>query len=210
MADNNYQQQNNVDVQAAVNSALETEKKNKKKKKWIIIAVVAVVIIIICAIAGAGGNDDSAVKVDESTSASTPADVSTTAEEEKSTVFNKGDVVEVGNVKITFTDCNADWTDYNQYMEPQSGNKVVRAEFTFENTGSADEVLNSLDCYADNVSCEEYFYADDYKSPTLESLSSGRVLNAVVYFEVPENAEEIVLEYAASYWTSDHITFVIK
>lgn len=210
MADNNYQEQNNVAIQSAVDSALKEEKKKKKKKKWIIIAVVVVVLIVICSALGSGSDDSGASNTTQPSAAVSDAADNSTAAAEQSSVFKKGDVAEVGKVKITYTDCDTNWTNYNQYLGPKDGYKVVRAVFTFENTGSADEVLNSFDCYADNTACDSYYSADDYKSPTLESLSSGRTFNAVVYFEVPVNAQEIVLEYETSYWTSNHIEFVIE
>lgn len=78
MADNNFENQTNNNVQAAVTAALDAEKKKKKKKKWIIIAVVAVVIILIAVIAS-GGSDDSSSE-DSNASAVTSA-VSAESEE---------------------------------------------------------------------------------------------------------------------------------
>lgn len=42
------------------------------------------------------------------------------------------------------------------------------------------------------------------------TLSSGKQTKGSVFFEVPEDAENIVLEYETNFWTEDKIIFVVK
>lgn len=76
MANNDFKQQQPVDVHAAVNTVLEQEKKKKKKKKWIIIAVVAIVLILLVAITSGGSedSDNQSAGTDSSSSVSAQSD----------------------------------------------------------------------------------------------------------------------------------------
>lgn len=195
------------------------KKKSKPKtaKACGIAALTSIAICVIMSIVGGKSREDSASSSSDYSSYSSSQndtdkdeDSESPAVSDEKTVFEVGDVYESRSLRITYVSCDADCQDYDEFWKPDSGNKVVRAEFTFENIGDNDESLSSLDCYADNAACESFYGADDYKSPTLESISKGRMFNAVVYYEVPENAEEIVLEYETSLWSDEYITFVIK
>lgn len=70
MANNDFQQQNNPEVQQAVNAALNEEKKKKKKKKLIILGVIFAIIVIIIAAACGSSSDDSSSTASENTSVS--------------------------------------------------------------------------------------------------------------------------------------------
>ena len=192
------------------------KKKTKPKtaKACGIAALISIVLCIVISFATGGDDNTSTNNNSSSYSADVSDDETTTAanssQADEKNVLNVGDVFESNSLRITYVSCDADCKGYDSYWGPDSGNKIVRAEFTFENIGNSDEILNSLDCYADDSSCEAFYGADDYKSPTLESISQGRKLNAVVYYEVPEDANEIVLEYETNYWSSNYIKFEIK
>lgn len=177
---------------------MEKEKKPIYKKWWFW----ALIIVIIIAIAGSQGGNNNVTTVTSSTT-------DNSQKQEKKTVVNVGEEVSTNDIKISFTSAT-DYTDYNSYSAPEAGNKVIRAEFTFENISNSDVYLSNLECYADGEKCDEYYYASDYKSPTLESLSSGKRVQAVVYYEVPTSAQSIILEYETNAWTSDKIEFKIK
>lgn len=181
---------------------VDEEKRPIYKKWWFWL----IIIIVIIGIAGAGSNNNTnTVTATPSTSSSTE---NNSTQNEK-TIVSVGEEVSTNNTKITFVSAK-DYTSYNSYSAPKTGNKIVRAEFTFENISNSDVYLNNLECYADGEKCDEYYYADDYKSPTLESLSSGKRVKVIVYYEVPTNAENIILEYETSAWTSNKIEFKIK
>ena len=179
---------------------MEKEKKPIYKKWWFWVLIVLGIFII----AGMGGdNNTNTVKPSTETSETS----SSTSNE--NTKVNVGEEVSTKEVKITFTSVN-DYTKYESYSAPKTGNKIIRAEFSFENISNSDVSLSNFDCYADGEKCEEYYSADDYKSPTLESLSTGKKMKSIVYFEVPVNAESIVLEYETDFWSSNKVEFVVK
>lgn len=179
---------------------MEKEKKSFYKKWWFWVVVAIVVIGVV----GSSSNTTTVSSNPNLTSNETSTPAQTTEKQ-----ANVGDVVDTNEVKISYLS-SQDYTNYNSYSTPKEGNKVVRAEFEFENISSGDVSLNSFECYADGEKCEEYYYADDYKSPTLESLSKGKKVKAIVYYEVPKTATEVVLEYETSYWTNEKIEFIIK
>lgn len=180
----------------------ENEKKPIYKRWWFWVIVVLVVFIII----GVNNSDNNS---NITTSSTTNTNVSQNTNTKQNTIVKVGEEITTNNVKITFISVN-DYTKYNSYSAPASGNKIIRAEFLFENISSSDISLGNLECYADGEKREAYYSADDYKSPTLESLSSGKKFKAVVYYEAPSNAENITLEYETNVWTSEKIEFIIK
>lgn len=170
----------------------------KHKVITFILVVVALGIII-----GTTGSDNT-----NSVTQTTATTNNNTTQKEK-TIVNVGEEVSTKDTKITFVSTN-DYTGYNSFSAPKTGNKVIRAEFLFENVSEADIYLSNLECYANGEKCDSYYYADDYKSPTLESLSAGKRVKAIVYYEVPTNAESIILEYETNVWTNNKIEFKIK
>ena len=65
-----------------------------------------------------------------------------------------------------------------------------------------------FDCYADGYDCDAFWSVDD--AGFSSSLSSGKKTTGSVYFEVPENATDITIEYTNNVWTSDRIVFRAK
>ena len=174
------------------------------KHKVITFILIVIILGIIIGVNGSGDNKSQSTPV---TANETSSNNDTTAK--GNTVVNVGEEIETNDTKITFVSAQ-DYTSYKSYSAPKTGNKVVRAEVIFENISTSDIYLSNLECYADGEKCEEYYYADDYKSTTLESLSKGKRIKAVVYYQVPANAKSIILEYETSVWTSKKIEFKIK
>ncbi len=165
------------------------------------------IVIILGAIIGVNGGNNNEGQSTPVTASGISNNNNTTVKE--NTVVNVGEEIKTNDTKITFVSAQ-DYTSYKSYSAPKTGNKIVRAEFTFENISTSDIYLSNLECYADGEKCEAYYSADDYKSPTLESLSKGKRVKAIVYYEVPKNAESIILEYETSVWSSKKIEFKIK
>ena len=70
-------------------------------------------------------------------------------------------------------------------------------KFNAENIGEDDQYVSYLDfnCYADDVAMEEnYLVFDNYENLSA-TISKGKKTNGYIFFEVPKNAETIVLEY---------------
>lgn len=82
--------------------------------------------------------------------------------------------------------------------------KYIVIEVTFTNNAKTDRYVSSIDfqCYADDSICDEK-YGLDSDSFIGTSLSSGRKTSGRIYYEVPEDAQSIELEYETDFWT-DH------
>ena len=124
-------------------------------------------------------------------------------------MLNVGDTLDANGLKITFQEVS-DWKSDNMFIQPKVGYKYIRAYFIMKNTNDTDRLVGSYDftCYADNAKMESVYYGDD----TLDfgTISSGRNLQGYVYFEVPENAQSIEIEYETSWWTDKKAYFKIK
>lgn len=196
---------NTQNVQQAVTTALDNEKKKKKKKKWIIIAVVVLALIIIVAAFGSSSDTDSSS--DQNTD---PVSSAQSAKEPEEKKIEAGNAVESNDLKITYISCDADYKKYNSYIPPKNGNKIIRAEFEFENKSSVDQLISGAECYADDAKCDAYFGADDSSFSTANTVSPGRSVKASVYYEVPKDAKDIELEIAGNFWSNEKIIFVVK
>lgn len=187
-------------------------KKPIYKKWWFWLIIVIVVLIVI---GSAFGGDSDTQTTDGNTQTITDSQSQTDSESGQNdtdipSVIEAGTTVTIDGLDISYLSCNADYNDYDEYLAPSEGNKVVRAEFKFTNNSDTDCSLSYFDCYADGAKCEEYIWPEDYASPVLETISAGRTFNAVVYFEVPENAENVELEMETNFWTEEKIIFSVK
>lgn len=180
-------------------------KKQRGIFKWILIAAVVLVFIG----SSFGGGDDSA-------SDSNPqkvGDVSglTKENDTKEEVKNKfyvGEIVETSKLRITFVSAKEYQSD-NQFIQPKAGNVYYEMEFEVENISDSNQNVSSwdFDCYADNYDMEQV-YMDGMDLDA--TLSAGKKTKGSVFFEVPEDAKEISLEYETNFWTEDKIIFVVK
>lgn len=191
------------------NVSVNETKKKKGKKKWIIIAVVLVIVVALFASSG----EDNGPTVDNSGSSTVQsdagADEETTADETKE--IKAGSTVTDDYFSITYKKCNSDFKNYSQYADVKKDYKIVQAVFDFENVSETDQSVNGFTCYADGVKCDSFYSVDDYSDPWMETISAGRkLLDATVYYEVPEDAELIELEYEADFWGDEKYIFVIE
>lgn len=119
--------------------------------------------------------------------------------------FAVGDVLEAGDLTITYISCETD-TSYDEYYEPRDGYHYITCTFEFENAGDSDEYISfyDFDCYADGISCSASYFRDDSLSATI---SNGHKTQGTVTFEVPDDAAVVEVEYLTNYWTSNRIIF---
>lgn len=187
---------------------MEKEKKPIYKKWWFWV----IIVIGLIAIGGSGNNNtDTVDKISQTSSEATAEQNSTEnqASVSENTSAKVGEEITTKNLKIAFTSAS-DYTGYSQYSKPKDGNKVIKAEIAFENISSSDVSLNNIECYADGEKCEAFYSGEDYKSPALESISSGKKFKSIVYYEVPENAESIILEYETDLWNNKKVELIVK
>lgn len=128
------------------------------------------------------------------------------------TTFNKGETFENSYIKMTMTEVNLDFKDYDEWTSIKNGYKLIMVKFNAENIGEDDQYVSYLDfnCYADDVAMEEnYLVFDNYESLSA-TISKGKKTNGYIFFEVPKNAETIVLEYEPSWIEDIKIEFKVK
>lgn len=129
----------------------------------------------------------------------------TTAAED---AYYVGSEVETSDVKISYLS----WEEYiseNMFVTSEEGNWFISCEFLFENLSDSDYFVSSFDfnCYADGIAVDPVFIREDDLSATI---SSGRMAQGTVTFEIPMDASVIEVEYVTDLWTSEHIVFSVS
>lgn len=132
-------------------------------------------------------------------------------EKERNKEVLVGQTFTSSNMKVKFISKNENFKDYSKYSKPKSGNKVIRMEVEFENLDDSDEYFSSgeFECYADGYACE-YFYSSNKEDDISATLSKGKKAKGAVYFEVPTNAKEIVIEYEYDWLNEEKVIFKVK
>jgi len=121
-----------------------------------------------------------------------------------------GETLKNDNMNITFVSADENFKGYSEYAKIEPGYKIIRAEFEFQNVGTSNQYISSynFDCYADGYDCDSFWSVEDSSFST--TLSSGKRAKGIVYFEVPENSENIVLEYNVNNWNNSIMRFIVK
>ena len=117
--------------------------------------------------------------------------------------------------KITMTEVNPNVTDYNEYLGPKDGNKIIALKFEVENISDNNDELYvssySFNAYADGVAADSYMYATDKYNDLSATVGKGKKAVGYVLYEVPANAQKITVEYNANFWTDGTvIEFVVQ
>lgn len=174
--------------------------------KWILIAVV---VIFVFSMLFGGEDDDSASDSNpQKVGDATVAGKDTETKEAGENKFSVGEIVETSDLRITFLSAQEYQSD-NEFIQPESGNVYYKMEFEFENISDSDEYISSWDfnCYADDYDMEQT-YMDGWDLDA--TLSPGRKTKGAVFFEVPEDAKDIFLEYETNFWTENKVVFEVK
>lgn len=191
----------------------------KRNNTGLIIGIIIVAVIII-GIFGSSNSDNTKQTVSKDTTVVKESNESKVSDKEsKETTEVKEDSAKesysVGEtwqnkfMTLEYTECG-EFTDYSEYSQPAEGNKIVYANFNFENVSDTDQVAMYTDftCYADDESCQQYYGMDETGMDFCETLSAGRKCSGTVAFEVPIDAKSIEFEYDTNFWTSENIVFV--
>lgn len=117
--------------------------------------------------------------------------------------------------KITMTEINTNFTDYNEYLGPKDGNKIIVLKFEIENINSEKDELyvSSLgfNAYADGVASDLYLYASDKYNDLSATVGYGKKSVGYLLYEVPQTAQHITVEYNADFWIDGTaIEFVVQ
>lgn len=189
-------------------------KEGEQSKKGM--GIVGLVLSIIAIVLVNSMNSAIVETIDELTSdnvtisdnASSNSNSSTT--EQTQTTCSVGQTIQNKDLKVTFVSFNENFTGYSRYATINSGCKVIKAEFEFENISGSDQLASAydFDCYADGYSCDQFWSTDD--SGFSHTLSNGKKAKGTVYFQVPKDATSITLEYETNVWTDSKLVFVAK
>ena len=170
-----------------------------------VILIVAFALIFIDTFASSMSKDKNPEKVGE-----VGSELSEIGTQSIDNTFNVGDVVETDNFRITYESAG-EYTNGNEFLHPKDGYVYFQFTFKFENISDTDQAISTMidwECYADNSKVDQTWIVDD--NGLDGKLSSGRESEGSVYFEVPEDAESVELEYDINLWQSDKIIFVGK
>ena len=117
--------------------------------------------------------------------------------------------------KITMTEVNTNVTDYNEYLGPKDGNKIIALKFEIENISDDNDALYvsnlSFNAYADGVAVDSYLYGNDNYNYLSATVGKGKKAVGYALYEVPQNAQKITIEYNADFWTDGNaIEFIVQ
>lgn len=112
------------------------------------------------------------------------------------TSFNVGETFESKYLKILYVSSNSDYKNYNNYLGPNEGNKVVEFVFSAENIGEEEQNFSiyEFDCYADDIAKDQFYYSTGNEN-TYNTLSAGKKASLSVYCEVPKTASKVTVEF---------------
>ncbi len=201
--------------------------KNKKPlflRPWFIILAVIIVLAVLGGVGGKNSGHKKVATLEQSQTNSYAAliseppssnnEMNSSQQEEVSDVpaqkeaYQVGDIIEDGNVRIVYVSSGVYHTD-NEFLLPKDGNHYIYLEFAFINEGKTDTTISfyNFEAYADGYNVEMFYGADEDLSA---SLSSGRSTTGKVYFEVPDDAENIEIEYTPFSLKRDKIVFLYE
>lgn len=173
-------------------------------KKFSPVFGIIAVILIFSLFAIGSGSDKASVSSDSASD----NNKTTTQKADEPVKVKVGETLTTNTLKITYKSSADD--KGAEYFPAASGNKIIKLTFEIENISSTDQIVSVYDfkCYSDDVASSAYYYGDNGLSTT--TLSSGRKATGNVYFEVPQNANSIDVEYETNYWSGNKAIFVVK
>lgn len=177
---------------------------------WVIIA-----IVILAAIGGSSSTEQPQTSL-TSGDTNTENNLSTTnnnseiVTQKQDKKYEVGEIYQDSSMAIKYVSVDENFTGYNQYADVKEGHKIIKAEFEAENLGTSDLYFSAYNfkCYADGYDCESFWSVEG--SGFSSSLSSQKKAKGAVYFEVPTNAQEIVIEYETNMFVGEKIEFKVK
>ena len=120
-------------------------------------------------------------------------------------IYECGSAIQTTHFRLAYLDCAPTVEIDSEFFLPADGYRVVGAYFSFENTSSETYDCGGYDfnCYADDVACKSFYAARTDELDGSLDLSPGRKHEGWAFFEVPEKAQRIEIEYTGDgYWDS--------
>lgn len=168
--------------------------------KFLIIVVVVLACVIGCVASCTKGVSDAIDEV-EKEAKNEYVDVNGKTE------FKVGETFQNKHFKVTITDVNLNWQSKNQYDKPGSGKKYIRVNVIAENISEKSDDISSIyfTAYADGTKVSETIVVADDQTEFGGTISAGKTTKGPLYYEVPTNAKELVLEYEPNVLDSKQI-----
>ena len=187
-------------------------KKQGGKLKWFIIAIL--IVAVIGAAAGGGGNDkpEKIGNADGNTESNKDSSENK-VDDEKETIFKKGEIAELNGVQVTLMDYKENAG--SEYNKPSDGNVFLMAEFEIVNNTKEELGISSM------LSFEAY--ADDYKldyslAAIMEKegnqldgeIAAGKKMKGGIGWEVPQDYQAVEVHFTDNVWSSNKFMFLIE
>ncbi len=189
-----------------------------KRFKKTILLLAALTVFAVLAMGSGSSDDSSAKKVGEVEKEETKEEAvdkeeveaveeETAAADSEQTEFRVGDTYSRKGLDIVYVSSENFKSD-NQFMQPSAGKKFVRLAFHVDNRSGSDKSVTTFDfdCYADGYECDSRYFDDDLSA----SVSNGRTADGAIYFEVPEDAETVEIEYKPDLFSDKKVIFLFE
>ncbi|MCR4755175.1 MAG: DUF4352 domain-containing protein [Lachnospiraceae bacterium] len=190
-----------------------------KKTKQSILLLLCILSFALFAI-GSGSSSSEATKVGEVEKESEESEKANDVQDSKESTSSKvsdsdeikdeyhvGDKLNYKGLEVTYVESSYYESD-NQFLQPTDGNQFIRLVFHVDNNSGSDKAVSvyEFNCYADGYECEKTYGDDDLSA----SLSDGRSADGAVYFEIPQNANNIEIEYEFDMFNDKKAKFVFE
>ena len=173
-------------------------------------AVAACLLLFAVMAMGSGSSSDSSSSAKAGEAAQdTTTEQGTAAEQDSATEvkteYHVGDILKDGDVQIVYA-ASGEYQEENEYMKPEEGKKCIFLKLAFENQGTSDQSISSLnfECYADGYNADTHYTENDFSA----TLSPGRTTEGMLVFEVPQDAQNIEVEYETNFITEEKLKFI--
>ena len=129
------------------------------------------------------------------------------APKQKNIVVGVDEPATVDDVTVTLTNLEYDFKDYYDYAYVDDDCVILKADFEFKNNGEYNEYISYSDfeCFADKFTCEEFLSVED--AYFYETVEPGETATGTIYFEIPDDAEKIQIEFSLSIYDSTKAIF---
>ena len=130
--------------------------------------------------------------------------------------YAPGEVAELKHVNIKLT--NVLESGKNEFYSPQDGYEFLMIEFEIENTDDEDLAISSMLCFSAWCDGKMYTISLDALSTAMLAgkmqldcvIEPGDSVSGVIGYEVPEDWEEVVVEYKSDLLIGDKASFVVN
>ena len=180
-----------------------------KNKKGLLIGIIAIFVLVVIIVSVGGGEEPQ--KVETGVSNNGGSNVTTQQKEEK-TRFVVGETAKLKDVSVTFVGITE--SNGSTFNEPADGNVFVLFEFDINNESQKEISVSSMlsfEGYCDDYACTFSLGAlmeKGTKNQLDGTVAPGKKFNGVIGYEVPENWNEMEVQFTPDFFAGKEIVFV--